>query len=140
FANCVARWDGTSWSALGQGMNSTVRALAVFDDGSGPALYAAGSFTQTGSVPAIRVARWNGTSWSALGNGLGSNQINPTEVVSALAVFDDGSGPALYAGGRFNISGNSSVKNIARWTGATWAPLFLGPDAAVHALCVFDDG
>ena len=38
-ANCVAKWDGSAWRALGSGLNSVVRALAV--DGSGN-LYAGG--------------------------------------------------------------------------------------------------
>ncbi|MBC8001046.1 MAG: hypothetical protein H7X97_00545, partial [Opitutaceae bacterium] len=43
-ANCVARWNGTSWSALGTGVNTTVNALAV----SGNDLYAGGAFTNAG--------------------------------------------------------------------------------------------
>lgn len=31
----IARWDGSTWSALGAGVDDTVSALAVFDDGSG---------------------------------------------------------------------------------------------------------
>src|ERR1044072_8450427 len=38
FANSVAKWNGTNWSALGLGVNSWVYALAV----SGSDLYAAG--------------------------------------------------------------------------------------------------
>jgi hypothetical protein len=34
-----------------------VYALAVFNDCSGPALYAAGNFTAAGGQPALRVAR-----------------------------------------------------------------------------------
>src|SRR5690606_36989065 len=42
--NNVARWDGSNWSALGDGLDDTVHALAVYDDGSGagPTLYAGG--------------------------------------------------------------------------------------------------
>jgi hypothetical protein len=39
--NYIARWNGTSWSALGSGMDYSVFALATFDDGSGPAIYVA---------------------------------------------------------------------------------------------------
>src|SRR5687768_12531419 len=28
-ASCIAKWDGTNWSALGAGMNNAVSALAV---------------------------------------------------------------------------------------------------------------
>lgn len=30
----IARWDGSSWSALGNDVDDTVRALATFDDGT----------------------------------------------------------------------------------------------------------
>jgi hypothetical protein len=55
----VAKWDGVGFTPLGSGMNGSVSDLIVFDDGSGggPALYAAGSFTTAGGVPAERVAK-----------------------------------------------------------------------------------
>src|SRR4249919_3318408 len=34
----IARWDGTSWTAIGTGFDGPVYALAVYDDGSGRAL------------------------------------------------------------------------------------------------------
>jgi hypothetical protein len=37
-ASRIAKWNGSSWSALGNGLNSYVYALTVFDDGHGPAL------------------------------------------------------------------------------------------------------
>jgi hypothetical protein len=43
-ATNIAQWNGTSWSALGSGMNNTVSALAV----SASALYAGGAFTTAG--------------------------------------------------------------------------------------------
>ena len=80
------------------GTDAAVRSFAVFDDGHGSALYLAGSFITAGDVQARSIARWNGTSWSPVGGGIGSETFAN---VSALAVFDDGSGSALYAGGQF---------------------------------------
>ena len=57
-ANRIAKWDGSSWSALGSGMNSTVNALAV--DASGN-LYAGGYFTTAGGVSANYIAKWDGS-------------------------------------------------------------------------------
>jgi hypothetical protein len=131
--NRIGRWDGTSWTPLGSGMNQLVDALVVFDDGTGPALYAAGTFTTAGGVPAQCVARWNGTSWSALGAGLNAQ-------VLSLGVFDDGSGPALYAGGNFTASGATPIHRIARWNGASWSQLGAGVDGAVWAMRSYDDG
>jgi hypothetical protein len=105
----------------------------VFDDGSGPALYASGSFTTAGGMPASRVAKWDGASWSTLDSGL-------DHVSSSLAVFDDGSGPALYAGGEFSTAGGLAASRIARWNGSSWSALGSGVNSYVYALTAFDDG
>ena len=54
--------------------------------------------------------------WSDVGS-------TPWYKVHALAVFDDGSGPALYVGGLFETIGGVAANNIAKWDGATWSPL-----------------
>jgi len=139
----VARWDGSSWSPLGSGVGGgwdpLVRALAVFDDGGGPALYVAGSFTHAGGIPSGCIGRWNGSSWSSVGGGVSDlpNLLDPVRV-SALAVHDDGSGPALYAGGKFTTAGGVAVDNIARWDGASWTPV--SGLTWVDSLTVFDEG
>ena len=139
-ANSIARWDGTSWQPVGGGVTNltfgytgVVRALAVHDDGSGPGLYAAGTFSAAGGVPAANVARWDGTSWSPLGAGIAGP-------VYALAVYDDGSGPGLYAGGEFLSAGGIGAKYVARWDGVNWSPLGSGTTHGVRTLHVWDDG
>ncbi len=138
-AHSIARWDGSTWSPLGSGMNNGVSALTVFDDGSGPALYAGGIFTNAGGQIANRVARWDGSTWSPLGMGLNGG-------VYALTVFDDGggAGPALYAGGFFTTAGGQIANRVARWDGAAWSPLGTGIVGdfvpAVSTLEVLDDG
>jgi hypothetical protein len=124
-ANRIARWNGSSWSALGSGMGGSspiVHALTVFDDGGGPALYAGGEFSTAGGASASRIAKWNGSSWSALGSGINDD-------VRTLTVLDDGSGPALYAGGSFAIAGGHVSACIAPWVctetpppDITWSP------------------
>src|SRR5262249_15408331 len=93
--NRIARWNGAAWSALGDGFDGGVYALAIFDeDGDGPnppALFAAGDIAHSGTTPVNHIARWNGQAWTALGSGLGGS-INSS--VYALAVHDeDGPGP-----------------------------------------------
>jgi hypothetical protein len=129
-ANAIARWNGSSWSALGSGMNNgnlsaVVRALAV----SGTNLYAGGQFTTAGGVSATNIAQWNGSSWSALGPGL-NNVVNFG--VTALAV----SGNLLYAGGDFTTAGGSPANSIAQWNGSSWSTLGSGMDNEVDALVV----
>lgn len=138
-ANRIAMWNGSSWIPLGSGTDGYVTTLTAFDDGGGPALYAGGFFTDAGGVSANRVAKWNGTSWSALGSGI-EGGVEPNIYVSALTVFDDGEGPALYAAGSFTTAGSVTANNIAKWDGASWSPLGSGLDWFVAALTVFDDG
>lgn len=140
--NKIARWDGRSWSALGAGVDGRVTALAVFDDGSGPALYVAGMFRAASGVHANYIARWDGKHWSALGIGMSGG--NGETWVRALTVFDDGSGPALYAGGRFAGAGAVPADLLAKWNGKRWSALgetsFAGFFPEVRASEVFDEG
>ena len=126
--------DGSGWWVLDVGVNGRVRAMEVYDDGTGEALYAAGDFTEAGGVSASRIAKWDGTSWSALGAGLTGGS------VYTLVVFDDGGGEALYAGGDFTTAGGAAATRIARWDGATWTTLGEGMNGEVRSLAVFNDG
>lgn len=124
-ARRVARWDGTTWSPLGTGIaggagvNVEVRALAWYDDGSGPALYVGGNFTIAGGATSNYIARWNGSAWSPVGSGVNN-------IVAGLEVFDDGSGPVLIATGAFTTAGGQPANRIAKWNGVQWSPLGSG--------------
>jgi hypothetical protein len=56
FANYIAAWDGTSWSALGSGTDGTIEALTIYNG----SLIAGGRFTSAGGTSAHYVASWNG--------------------------------------------------------------------------------
>jgi len=144
----IAKWDGAQWSALGTGTadGDGVHALAAFDDGTGPALYVAGSFGQASGVPVDNIAKWDGSTWSPLGAGLRLAE-GCCPFGAALTVFDDGTGPALYVSGQFTLAGDQTANHIAKWDGTAWAPLLHNGDPdlngasdAVFALSVFDDG
>ena len=136
-ASCIARWDGSTWSPLGQGVSDEVRALCCYDEAGVTRLFVGGAFLQAGGLPASRIARWDGSGFTTLGAGTNGS-------VSALTVFDDGSGPRLYAGGSFTLAGGVSCNNIAAWNGTSWAPLLdglaNGLGGAVDALAVYDGG
>jgi hypothetical protein len=150
-ATNIARWNGSSWSALGSGLGyltNRVQALAV----SGSDLYAGGAFLTAGGSPANNIARWNGSRWSALGSGRSGGVLtlavsgsdlyagggSPVAKwdgsswsalgsgmngpVSALAV----SGSHLYAAGNFTTAGGTTANYIAKWDGSSWSALGLG--------------
>ncbi|MBL8734753.1 MAG: hypothetical protein JNN13_20420 [Planctomycetes bacterium] len=110
----IARWNGSSWSSLGSGVNGVVRGLAAAGNGD---LYAVGSFTSAGGVGAASVARWNGTAWSALGTGLGLFG------GSCVAVTANGD---VVVGGAFLTAGGLAANRIARWNGTVWSAMGSG--------------
>jgi hypothetical protein len=130
-ASRIAQWNGSSWSALGAGMNSSVCALAV----SGSTLYAGGYFTTAGGSAANYIAQWDGSSWSGLGSGMGGGTLGTYTQVRALAV----SGGTLYAGGIFTMAGGKVVNYIAQWDGGSWSALGSGLSGQVDALAALGD-
>ncbi len=60
--------------------------------------------------------------------------------VNALTIFDDGDGPALYAGGLFTAAGDVTLNYVGKWDGAAWSPLGSGVNNEVYTLVSFDDG
>jgi len=145
-ANNIARWDGNGWSALsgpsGNGLDAEPDAMAVYDDGTGEALYVCGYFTTAGGVTVNGIARWDGSAWSELSGPSGTGMDRAD--VLALAVYDEGSGPALFAGGSFTTAGGVTVNNVARWDGSAWSelsgPSGTGVDLWIDVLAVYDDG
>ncbi|MBX3733969.1 MAG: hypothetical protein KF791_15445 [Verrucomicrobiae bacterium] len=107
----IARWNGSEWSALGEGLvapgGGTVQALAFLGD----ALFAGGAFNQ----PVPFLARWDGAAWTTPGGA-------PDATVLGLSVHDG----RLYAGGYFQRIGGLTVNRIASWDGTMWAPLASG--------------
>src|SRR5690606_30771476 len=72
-AGYVARWNGSAWEALGDGLSSESMAAPgvqtlVLD--AADVLYAGGAFNKAAGAPANQVARWDGTAWSPVGDGL----------------------------------------------------------------------
>jgi len=122
------------WTPLtgpsGIGTNAVVRAMAVFNDGTGDALYVGGNFMDAGGVVAGSIAKWDGQNWTPLIVPSGANGVSGT--VRALKVYNDGSGDALYVAGGFPFLGDGSFAGaIAKWDGTNWT-LLQGPGSPVN--------
>ncbi|MGP8217652.1 MAG: hypothetical protein ACLQQ4_18935 [Bacteroidia bacterium] len=128
--NNIAKWDGTKWSTVGEGINGTVHSMTVYNG----KLYVAGQFDSAGGVPTKNIAMWNGTKWSALGSGV-SGKIKT--YISSLAVYND----ELYVGGNFDtVDNHIPINCIARWNGSKWSPVGssgINIGGAIDAMAVF---
>jgi hypothetical protein len=102
-ANHIAKWDGTQWLPVGEGLNDTIYTLCV--DSLQNKLYAGGAFTQTGlGQPAKHIAEWTGTNWVEVGGGTNL-------FVHSLFAKDSN----LYVGGEFTMVDATPANHIAVW-------------------------
>lgn len=126
-ASNIARWNGSSWSSLGSGVDNDVLALTALPNGD---LIAGGYFMRAGGVTTNYVARWNGSAWSAFGTGMNAP-------IAALTTHPHGD---IIAGGYFTRAGGVTTNYIARWNGSTWSGLGTGITSYVKALTTLPNG
>ncbi|HEU5396759.1 MAG TPA: hypothetical protein VFV81_06305, partial [Verrucomicrobiae bacterium] len=113
-ASNVARWNGSTWSAMGNGFatgfSGGIYALQKF----GNDIYIGGSFTNS-PLGIYNFARWDGAAWSPVGTGANG-------AVRCFLVV----GSNLYVGGDFSQINGVAANRIAKWDGTTWSPLGSG--------------
>ncbi|MFG0284973.1 MAG: hypothetical protein ACF8R7_11170 [Phycisphaerales bacterium JB039] len=137
FFGGLMTWDGAAWVRVGD-LGGSVNDVIVWDDGAGETLFATGNALTIDGAPINAIARYNGTAWEELGDGSGLTGGLGRGIT--LAVFDDGSGEALYVGGNFEFAGGAEALYIAKWDGSGWSPVGAGFDASVLDLEVVDFG
>jgi trimeric autotransporter adhesin len=134
------RWTGTAWAPFGQPLTPgssgpwSIRDVISYNGH----LHVLGSMQPLNStMQAKYVLEWDGTEWLGLGQGalartyepLGGLYSNP--MVSGVAVIDGDfyiSASTIKAGGR-------AMGNLARWDGAAWTNVNVGPpDAQASAI------
>jgi hypothetical protein len=116
----IAKWNGSSWSALGSGTDNYVNSMLTV----GTSLYVGGKFLNAGGVSASKIAKLDGTVWSALGSGINGD-------VNSIAVIGTTN---IYAVGSFTVAGGVNVSNIAKWNGSVWSALGSGINGLVLAV------
>jgi hypothetical protein len=119
-ASGIARWDGESWHAIGQGIQFPsgqhvgvycVQALSNDD------VIAGGILTGASGVSSNSVVRWDGEAWLSLAGGF-SDPID-TRPASVFAVHEMPNGDLL-VGGRYAWGAGLSRRNLAVWDGSQW--------------------
>jgi hypothetical protein len=136
-ARRIAKWDGSAWSAVGEGIGgyySTVQDIAFDTSGN---LYACGYFSanyglDSGGIMANGIARWNGTTWSTLDSGIISGN-----GLASIAIDNSGN---VYAGGYFNVAGGIAANSIAKWDGSSWSAFGSGTNSNVRTLALDSSG
>ncbi len=108
-ANNISRWNGSTWSPLGLGVNNPVSSLTTLPDGDVVA------------VGAVIAARWNGSVWSPLGSGSSGS-------VPALITLPNGD---IVAGGNFSTA--EGATRLATYSFDALIPTILAQPQSVSA-------
>lgn len=126
--NNIARWDGTNWHKVGQGIDGVVRCFYEMDD----TLYVGGSIDAIigSNIQCKSLVKWDGTSW---------HEMEPMPLpyvssISSMVEYKD----ELYVAGNFGGL-TDTLNEIARWDGTQWLSVGGGiwGDSWVESLVVY---
>lgn len=106
-ANKIVKFDGTSWVALGTGIDDhEVLAITEYKG----EIYVGGTFDfVNGGTPAKGIAKWNGSAFIPVNIPLNG-------YVTSLKVYNN----ELYIGGDFTHAGTTQVNHIVKWDGTSY--------------------
>ena len=122
----IARWNGSSWSALPANGTIAPQSLVSLGNWSGD-LVAGGNFHDGNSALAQKIAHWDGSEWNPLGSGINSYVWAHAEFAGQLTI-----------GGAFSTSTGAAADHVAVWDGAQWKTLGVDPPSGpVFALQEF---
>src|SRR5204863_7288138 len=135
----IAKWNGSSWSALGAGCKGGVNCIGIL----GSDIYVGGGFTNVGGVSARAFAKWDGFGWTTWPTTDGVFQYPLNDVPNRMVVKDG----SLYIGGNFNQAGDVIANHVVRYDGANYYALGQKPanglaTPAINLSCIgqADDG
>ena len=106
----VARWNGTSWSGLGDGLQANFFGVEDLILAGDRGLVATGWFDTSGDTRVEKLAYFDGTRWYPLGPGLHNDVVGDT---GRTLFWDNGT---VYVGGLFDQAGNVWSENIGAFT------------------------
>jgi hypothetical protein len=117
-ASNIARWNGSTWSALGTGITGTATVYALTSLPNGE-LFVGGSFNTSVSGPgggftSRFIARWNGSAWFLI------SLPSVNGAVYALKSIPSGNNGSVIVGGRFTSVEGYPANKIALWNNAQY--------------------
>lgn len=115
---CLARWNGLKWSAVGSGITMgagipLINCMKVYNN----ELYVGGLFDNAGGVAVNNIAKWDGNTWSDVAGGTSIGGLVTTMTTHGLD---------LYVAGAFTTMGGTTADRIAKWNGTVWSALGTG--------------
>ncbi|MEM6327284.1 MAG: hypothetical protein AAF791_09220, partial [Bacteroidota bacterium] len=128
--NHIARWTGSEFVSLGQGVDGHVRSL-FYDTATSSLLvggvsrgnsFSGGTNADGTTVASRNVIRWTGSAWEALGGGVAADRFSDVDAFEK----DPVTGDLILSGDLFsrmlNPDGSTvRVGNVARWDGSAWS-------------------
>lgn len=128
----VAMWDGSAWTALGDGVDASVDSMVFYQD----KIVIGGTFTKSGDKDVLHVASWDAAlgEWVELGGGLPPGAFQ-TVYVQDMAVH----GTDLYVVGLMENAGSVPVSHMARFDGTTWHDVDGGVNDVAEGVTVGND-
>jgi trimeric autotransporter adhesin len=107
-ASLMARWDGSSWHAMGNGCSgqglpyAEINGIVQF----GSSIIAGGSLNMAGTTACGNLAAWDGTTWGCFNGGTSGR------LISVVTFGQD----QLYIGGDFaTVGGNTTAGGVAEY-------------------------
>ena len=108
----IARWNGTSWSAIGNGLSGSGSVVGCILPLSATEFVAGGSFTNSGATVLHNIAKWNGSAWIDMSAGF-------TSEPAAQDLVRTPTGDIIVSG-YFSIGSDPARGGLARWNGTQW--------------------
>ena len=101
--NNIAKWNGSTWNAVGGGTDFQVFSMQIFNGD----LWVGGQFTSAGGLSTSYVSKWNGTDWCNIGNFDNS--------IGCFCIYNS----ELYAGGGQLTVDGDTVNKVVKWIGGS---------------------
>ncbi len=123
----VFYWNGTEWvnTAYFWGISYPLTLAENNNE-----LYTGGGPDWNAGDP-TKVYKWTGVNWEQQGDDFNGSSNNTVQRLISHNGY-------LYAGGQFEIADGDSCKNIARWNGSNWEPVFDGVPGLITEMDVFN--